>query len=101
MRLPGQQVIAAGVADDTALGRIALIGSGGDEHVPAVAAGVGEDPRVAPHLLARTGQVQPLVPSLVGFKKRLGPDSVQVMRSSEMACPSRWTRPCSERLSPV
>jgi hypothetical protein len=61
-----------GVADDAAVVIGAMVGAGGDEHVPAVPAGICEDPWVTPGLLVPVAAAQPLVPAVVGGDQRGG-----------------------------
>jgi hypothetical protein len=61
-----------GVAEDAAVVVGAVVGAGGDEHVPAVPAGVAEDPGVTPGLLVPVAATQPLVPAVVGGDQRGG-----------------------------
>src|SRR5829696_7420163 len=49
-----------------------MVGPGGDEHVPAVPAGICEDPWVTPSLLVPVAAAQPLVPAVVRGDQRGG-----------------------------
>src|SRR5215218_438965 len=57
---------------DTAYVIRALVGPGGDQHVPAVPAGVPHDPGVAPSLLVPGTAAEALVPAVVGGDQRGG-----------------------------
>ena len=65
---PREQIGASGVTDDAPVERVTGGHAGGDEHVPAVAFGVGQHPWVTPHLVVGAGVVECLVPAGVGLE---------------------------------
>ena len=73
---PVDEVGRPGVTDDAAAAGGTGVGSGGDEHVPAVAGRVGVDPGVTPSLLVPARQVEDLVPLWIRLEHRPGPPPV-------------------------
>jgi len=61
------EIHAVGLADDSSAVGGAFGDAGGDEHVPTVAARVGEDVRIAPCLVEPGFEVQRLIPPTVGL----------------------------------
>ena len=78
-----------------------MVGPGSDQHVPAVAAGVGHDPGIAECLVMPLAVVELFVPARIGDRTGLAGLFSQVIRSGEVAYPMVWTLPAGVKVAPV